>query len=137
MADRLDRKPFRVIGFWSGLAAGIVLPLLLAGGVASFLALKNDPPRYLAVVRSSGAALTARGGARVVFSEYYETLTQDCRGACDNVEVDSKVAPYGYQANVLDAHGNCIACEWGPSLAQDSRVNSTLVGGGIVQTTRP
>lgn len=135
---RIRSGPLGAVGFWSGLAAGVALPFLYLGGLTAFRAIEGGPADYSGTVRSSGAALTSRGGVKLILADSLETFTQDCRGACDDLEVDSTTALYGeYRARVLDTHGACVACEWGPARTQGKITSFTLVGGGIAQTTHP
>lgn len=131
----------RRIGFHIGFILGLAATLLWVA-VASLLANSGGAgatpaaSEYATVVRSSGAALTTQGAAELVLKDYAETLTQTCRGGCDDLEVGSSNAPYGYQVQVLDARGKCIACEAGAStLLKDGTTRSTMFGGGITQTS--
>lgn len=132
---RVGGKLLGMLGFRGGLVVGLALPFLIEAGVAVRPVVLQAPIDYLTVIRSSGAALTARGATAVVLKEYSEVLTQVCRGACDDLEVDSGIAPYGYQVQVLDHQGHCLSCDPGTSTMKDGRMRSVILDGAIVQTS--
>lgn len=129
----------RLLGFRSGL----LVALVALGGIALALtgvtlaSSPGAPPHshFAAMVRTDGAGLSRRGGATVVLKDGYDTITLRCRGACDDLSVDSTESLYGgYDAEVLDAQGDCVACKWAPSARRGDMIITSLVGGGLTKT---
>jgi hypothetical protein len=128
------------MGFQAGLVIGLAGTLLVAAGLQVFKGAEGQQAaaatrHYSGTVRTSGATLSSRGGVKLVVFGNGETFTQECRGICDDLNIKSATALYAeYQAHLLNAHGNCVACAWEPAVVGPGKVSVTLVGGGIVQT---
>jgi hypothetical protein len=129
----------RLLGFRSGLLVALIAPGVIALAVAGITVASSPgaPPhtRFTAMVRTDGAALSRRGGAKLILKDGYDTITLLCRGACDDLSVDSTESLYGgYDAKVLDIQGGCVACTWDSSPPRGDMIITSLAGGGLIKT---
>jgi hypothetical protein len=101
----LRLTPFRA-GFLLGLAT------LVSGGWLLHLwlapAASND---FNVDVKSMGADLSLGGAAVLVIRDKRGSLTQSCRGTCDDLRYRAHDDETDYEVRVLDANGTCVVCD--------------------------
>jgi hypothetical protein len=62
-------------------------------------------------VASAGADVSRGGGVVLVIRDKRGSLTQTCRGACDDLRYQAHDDETDYEVRVLDASGACVACD--------------------------
>jgi hypothetical protein len=118
--------PFRI-----GLMVG-ALPLIVAAVWVSVSPGGADlrPPRWNVEVVTQGEAVSRHGGVKVVVRDARGwALAQVCRGACDDVRLQTWSTDNEFQVSVFDAEGRSLADAAGLYVTNGGPVSRWTVAG--------
>lgn len=96
-----------------GLGAGVATAVVLAAAGLVALKLGTSGPLWQPFnvkVSVSGADVTRHLGRQLVVRNEHGSLTQTCRGACDDLTLLGGGSDNVYWVHVTDARGRCVAC---------------------------
>lgn len=107
---------FRFTPFRTGLIVGLFVALAAPWTIGALLKAMSPglgPPPFNVQVRSSGADVSRHGGVKVAVEDARGKVVQSCNQVCDDFELDANGGDNSYRVRVLNAAGECVACDEG------------------------
>jgi hypothetical protein len=104
------RGSFRLTAFRAGVLAGLIAFVAGAGLLHVWLR-PSTSEGFNVDVSSAGADVSRSGGAALEIRHKRGAVVQTCRGACDDLRYEAHDDENNYEVRVLDARGQCIACD--------------------------
>jgi hypothetical protein len=133
------KRRWRLTAFRVGFLAGFALPLV--GVILSLIVIEGLlgqrwPGRYNVEVISRGNEISAHGAARVVVGGEHGSVTQACRGACDDLLIRETSGEDSYRVTILDGRGRRLTCGGIGYVTSGLGLDRMILGGSSRVTIR-